>query len=847
MAELYQSPTTIQGCSEVYDPARGLVPPHAALLHRLQQFSPEELRLRQARIEKAAGEMGFHFSIRETNLREDTQAWKLDLIPRIVRSEEWDTLSAGLIQRARAFNAFLVDIFDEQRILRERVIPYEVVLGDSAYLRECFRLPVAENNYLLIGATDLVRTNDGRWHVSHNHYSTPVGISYILQHRRMLTQAMPELFQEFPVQPISSFSTQLVESLAALSPQPNPHIVLLSRADSNEGYFEESFLARRMGIALVRPADLLVRDSQVFLRTVAGLERIDVIYRRTGSGSIDPIAFDSAGFRGVPGLVNCVRKGTVAVSNALGCGLADSKALLRYSDSIIRFYLNQEPILPTLPTYHCSDRDQLEYVLQNLDAMVLKPVHRDRETPRLIASFERDMHTLLKKNPAEIVAQPATLTSTYPRLDGDQLIPASVYFRAFVLLGRNPYVMPGGLTRFSMEKEAQNQLGDNARGSKDTWILAAKKPKASLQPPSLRFVSRVRDFAVSSRVAEQLYWIGRYIERAENTARMLRVLEEARWDDLGAIGQGGVWPLWRAIALATGHEDVPETKAEMTDTLPLSRSLLLSGQDPASIRNCVRAAHNNAQSIREFITPEFWTVLNRLEERFLMAPEPKQVRRAQLRDFAQQVVDEISCLNGTAQRTMPHDDGWQFFKLGTFLERGICTITVLENVLPQAAALEALQPEENPDLTTLLRLLGSLDAYRREFRARAYANHVAELLWKNEETPSSLAFCSRNMIFTLESIVGQRDGWNNLPIVVSVRSLLDHLRSLNGAAMFPQPNLDSDNIVAKSASAHAQMQNRIEKQSALLREKLEKVHQLLEDAFFSHQEGLAPPSKTSAA
>jgi len=824
------------GVSEVWNDDHNLDPVIKPLLEQLSGFTSEDFETRQKRVEIAQTEIGIHFSIREPNVRENHLTWGLDLLPRIIRPAEWESLSAGLLQRCKAYNLFLADIFHEQRILRERVIPHEIVLGDPAYLRECFRLPVPRNHYIVAGAVDLVRTEAGKWMVSHNHYSAPTGISFILQHRRILTQVFPEIFESYNVQPISSFATQLVEALSALSDQPNPHIVLLNRAETNEDYFEESFLARRMGIAMVRPDDLLVRESNVYLKTVAGLEKIDVIYRRVGSASIDPIAFGFSGFLGIPGLVNCVRKGNVVIGNALGCGLADNKALLRYADRIIRFYLNEEPLLETIPTYHCSDPDQAEYVRQNLDKLVLKPVHRNRETARLLSDFDKDMHQLLKTNPAEVVAQPRVFPSLYPRLGYGRIAPSTVYLRAFTLMGDTPCVLPGGLTRASLEETPQDQMADEALGCKDTWVLSQSKRKGGASKSrDFQPITRMRQIAVSSRVAESLYWIGRYTERAENTSRMLRVLEEARWEELGTQTQASVWPLWQAVAASTGQMSLLEPDADRKEIVYLSRDLLLKPDQSGSAIRSIAAAYNNAQAIREFITPEFWTVLNRLHLRMQKIGETRPSRRPPLTDVAQMVVDEIACLNGTAQRTMPHDDGWQFFKIGNYLERAICTVSVLEIVLPKAAALDSNQLEENPDLTTLLRLLGSLDAYRREFRSRAYSILVAELLWKNEETPSSVACCCRNLVFIFENILKGRPSRNEVPVNVAVRSVLDHLRSFSCRNMFPSLTVDADNVKPHTPASAEAMRTRIERQSANLKTKLERIHLLVEDAFFSHQ------------
>jgi uncharacterized circularly permuted ATP-grasp superfamily protein len=297
------------------------------------------------------------------------------LLPRVIAAHEWALLERGLIQRARAFNAYIADIYGPQRILHDRGVPHEIVLSDPAFHRQLIGLPIRDNLYAPLVAVDLVRDAAGGWQVLENHFSTPFGIAYVLQSRRMLAQAFPELFATVDVAPVAPFAAQLAELLRTRSPRPNPHAVLLCRGEDNQSYFEESFLARSLGIAMVQPGDLLVRESRVFLKTIRGLEQVDVIYRRIESSSIDPIAFGQSRFQGVPGLVNCVRKGTVAIVNAIGSGVADNRAILRYSDQIILYYLREKPLLKTVPTFTCRDVDQAAHVRHNLASMVLKPIH----------------------------------------------------------------------------------------------------------------------------------------------------------------------------------------------------------------------------------------------------------------------------------------------------------------------------------------------------------------------------------------------------------------------------------------------------------------------------------------
>jgi len=806
----------------------------------LCQFSPSDLRARQSRIQTLSSEIGLSTHRKEMPGLDETR-WQLDLLPRIIDPEEWAALERGLIQRARAFGLFVADVYGEQRVLQDRVVPPEIVFDDPAFLWECLGLPSQRGNGLVSGAVDLVRDKAGRWFATQNHFSTPVGASFAIQYRRTLTQAFPEIFQSANIRPVSSFSTDLVEALSALSPESAPHVVMLALGGSHDAWFEESFLARRMGVAMVKPADLLVRGDRVFLKTIAGLEKIDVIYRRVESASLDPIAFGSRGSRGVPGLVNCVRKGTVTIANALGSGVADNKALLPYSDFIIRYYLQEEPLLRTVTTYHCADRDQREYVRDHLDEILLKPIHREREVQGLLqrgqsVEYREQMLQLLSDRPDLVVAQPYVDASTLPRFENGRFVTRPAYLRAFITLGDSPVVMPGGLTRQALDNDPNTRIADLVGGAKDTWIPMGASASTSRRSIRRRATSeKIREFRIGSRVAESLYWMGRYGERAEHTARMVRVMEEVGWSQLNRRDKLNIWPLWQAIAASTGKEDILKITTPPAQITSLSSRLVIDKDDPASLFNCIHQAHANAAEIREFITPEVWIIYNRFVQTLdRNAPEDALSLRGRTLDLCQNTIDECACLYGTFARTMPHDDGWQFYRLGILLERAISTTTVLDIVL--ASALEHADPASptDPDLTILLRLLGSLDAYQREYRSRTLMAPVAELLWKNSETPSSVAFCLRHAAIALgELLTGMRTEYRK-PLL-HTEKIRQTLQAVRTASLFPDSAIETDLPAAESLGKIDLMRLRFRKNSRRLAAQLALLHEEIEDTFLSHQ------------
>ncbi|MGE9296160.1 MAG: circularly permuted type 2 ATP-grasp protein, partial [Puniceicoccales bacterium] len=761
--------------------------------------------------------------------------WRLDLFPRVLSVEDWDIITRGVIQRAQAFDAYIADLYSEQKILSERVIPFDLPLRDPVFQRAFSGIQKPGARNCLVGAFDLVRMPDGQWQVLENQLATPVGISYILQNRRLLAQAFPELFATMDVAPVASFSTYLAEALRAQSPRRNPNVVLLTRGETNQSFFEESFLARHMGVAVVRPGDLLVRDSRVYLKTIRGLERVDVIYRRIESASVDPIATPGPGFSGIPGLVNVVRKGNVAVVNSLGSGVADNRAILRYSDRIIGYYTGCKAILPTAETFHMSDPDQREHVASHREDFIFKPVQDHAYLRRYLGwngalDSNAEVDRFARQHPEHCVAQHVLAPSQLPRYASSRFAPHTVFMRAFFILGKEPVVLPGGLTRQTSGRHRSGRLTISAEGMKDTWAPAAAVIERDI-PARNEFVGE--RVSIGSRTAEALYWAGRYLNRAETTARHFFTLENLRWDQLGWADQGAYWPLMQAVAAATGDTKLAQRKSPPRDLFQFSHRLVLDPNEAASVNASIRMAQSNLGSVRGAISPECWQTLRELVI-VLDGKSRAKATRSLLREVSEEVVGEVARFHGVAERTMLHDDGWQFFRIGGFLERAAGALYLLEVALPRAAEAYRAEDEESTDLISLLRLCGSLDAYRREYRTRAYLDRVARLLLLSRNNPSSVNFCLRNLRYSLGtlSITGERKVGGG--ILAAVDALIGYLEALPIEAMFPSPvpELDAAGVTPPPFEIDAKA---ITKQLNAITQQIENLHEKIEDVFFSHQ------------
>jgi uncharacterized circularly permuted ATP-grasp superfamily protein len=402
-----------------------------------------------------------------------------DMLPRIITAAEWAKVERGLTQRITALNLFLKDIYNEGRILKDGIVPRELVYSCPQYRRQMMGLQVPRNVYIAVCGTDLIRLENGDFVVLEDNLRVPSGVSYMLTNRRVMKRIFPQLFRTYNVKPIEQYTQLLLSTLRSLAPEgrPEPNIVLLSPGVFNSAYFEHAYLARQMGIELVEGRDLVVHDNVCYMRTTSGLRRVDVIYRRVDDDFIDPLAFRPDSILGVAGLFNAYRAGNVTLANAFGTGVADDKALYAYVPSIIKYYLGEDEILQNVKTFLCSIEKERKYVLANLDKLVVKAVGESGGYGMLIGTQatpkEREAFAeKIKANPRNYIAQPTISFSRAPCLIGDELEPRHVDLRPYVLYGDKVTIVPGGLTRVALKRGSLVVNSSQGGGSKDTWVLS---------------------------------------------------------------------------------------------------------------------------------------------------------------------------------------------------------------------------------------------------------------------------------------------------------------------------------------------------------------------------------------
>ena len=399
-----------------------------------------------------------------------------DSIPRIIPAQEWQHLDKGIRQRVTALNAFLHDIYHDQRILKAGVIPAAQILTNAQY-KPCMQgVDLHRNTYVHITGVDIIRNSDGDYYVLEDNLRTPSGVSYMLENRKMMMRLFPELFHNQPIAPVERYPALLLQTLRESSPVDNPCVVVMTPGRFNSAYFEHSFLAQQMGVELVESADLVVKDGQVLMRTTTGLKRVDVIYRRIDDDYLDPLAFNPDSLIGVPGLLSVYRAGGVVLANAIGTGVADDKSIYPYVPEMIRFYLGEEPILNNVPTWQCREPDALTYVLAHLEELVVKEVHGAGGYGMLIgpcASREElaRFRELLKARPDNYIAQPTLSLSTCPTFVEAGIAPRHIDLRPFVLTGQELRLVPGGLTRVALTEGSLVVNSSQGGGTKDTWVM----------------------------------------------------------------------------------------------------------------------------------------------------------------------------------------------------------------------------------------------------------------------------------------------------------------------------------------------------------------------------------------
>ena len=462
---------------EMFEPKGSSRSQYDALYQRVLDLTQEELKHRQQEADLSFLHQGITFTVYGRN--EGTERiFPYDLLPRIITANEWATIERGLTQRITALNLFLQDIYHDQRIIRDGIIPPKLIFTSQHFRREMRGLRVRRDLYVSVCGTDLIRVPNGDFVVLEDNLRVPSGVSYMLSNRQVSKLVFPRLFSNYGVRPVENYGRALLSTLQHLAPdnRPEPTIIVLTPGVYNSAYFEHAFLARQMGLELVEGRDLVVHDNMVYMRTTKGLRQVDVIYRRIDDDFIDPLAFRPDSMLGVPGLFNAYRSGNVALANAIGTGVADDKAFYYYVPKVIKYYLGEDPIINNVETYILTDEKQRNYVLANLKSLVVKAVGESGGYGMLIgphstAEQREEFKRRIIANPRNYIAQPTLALSTAPCFVEGEVEARHVDLRPYILCGEKVTIVPGGLTRVALQRGSLVVNSSQGGGSKDTWVL----------------------------------------------------------------------------------------------------------------------------------------------------------------------------------------------------------------------------------------------------------------------------------------------------------------------------------------------------------------------------------------
>lgn len=460
---------------EMFDEKLNIKPHYKLFKKHLDKIGRRKLNLLQHSTDRAQLSLGMTFNVYSDNQGIE-RILHLDIIPRIIDSSEWAFLEKGLKQRILALNMFIDDLYHDQKILKDKIIPEDLVLSSSTYLEQCKGLNPPNKVWCHITGTDIIRGGDGNYYVLEDNLRCPSGVSYMLENREILKRTFPELFEKLHVRPVYDYSHNLRDMLESLWPHSKVNVVVLTPGMYNSAYFEHSYLAQQMGAELVEGKDLLVKDDHVYMITTRGLEPVHVIYRRVDDDFIDPLVFRKDSLLGTPGLFEAYRKGNVVLVNAPGTGVADDKAVYAYIPKIIKYYMGEDMLLPNVPTYICAEKQDLQYVIENIDKLVVKQTDASGGYgmligPKATKAEHKEFIEKIKKNPRNYIAQPTINLSRVPTLTDEGIEGRHVDLRPYILYGKEIKIIPGALTRVALKKGSLVVNSSQGGGSKDTWVL----------------------------------------------------------------------------------------------------------------------------------------------------------------------------------------------------------------------------------------------------------------------------------------------------------------------------------------------------------------------------------------
>ncbi len=740
-----------------------LKPEWKIILGNLNILGLNEIQQRTKDLQKQLLENGVTYNVYDGHLALQ-RSWNLDPIPWILNANEWKTIERGLIQRAEVLNFILKDLYGKKELLKSGLIPHELIYCHKGFLRQCDNISFGNEYPLALYGADIARGPDGRMWMVNDRTQAPSGMGYALENRSAMIQVLPELFNSQRIRKIADFFQTYYHSLCQLAPnqKENPRIAMLTPGEKNETYFEHAFLADYIGVNLVQGSDLLVKDSCVWIKTIHGLEQIDIIVRRVDDIFCDPLEFRPDSKLGVPGLLEAVRKGNVVLANPLGSGILENPGLIPFLGTIYRTYFNQDLILPTVATWWCGQPKELSYVLTNLDTLLVKKIDRYTGSPTIIPSLlgKQDLADLIAKikhEPYLYVGQEKVNFSAVPSLVNNELESRFAVLRGFAIGSRSGYsIMPGGLTRSSPEKDrfiVSNQAGGI---SKDTWVVAEPEQPSTALKSFIGKQNPLLNESLTSRMAENLFWSGRYSERVLATLRLLKVavnytMENSGGDYFTVVNERllcALTELTMTYPGFVGDGEKVNTIDPQAEIFDLCQNDNRIGGLAFNLRNLIQSI----QSVGGFLSNDARRMVENLKDNCSTLRKLKPTGYLNLGGALDKTYNSLVSLLGFITESMPREQGWLMFQTGRKIERSYLIATLVNSTL----IYKDTDQVQVQILEAVLKSNQLISTYRFKFRSYLNLEHAIDLLLFDENNPRSISYQLQKLIVYLDHLSGSQ-------------------------------------------------------------------------------------------
>jgi len=753
------------------------------LLANVESLGTAELKNRQQELLKLLQENGVTYNVYgDTNGL--NRPWLLDTIPLVISAAEWRGVERGMKQRAYVLNKVLDDLYGERTLLKKGIIPPELIYAHPGFLRPCDKIKLPGEFQLPLYAADLSRGPDGKVWVVKDRAQAPSGMGYALENRSALSRVLPELFQQHQVAKLGGFFNSMMQALIQIAPQgkENPRIVLLTPGPRNETYFEHAFLASYLGITLVQGEDLIMRDSFVWIKTVEGLEKVDIILRRVDDTFCDPLELREESQLGIPGLLQAIRKGNVAVANPLGSSILENVGLMAFLHGAFRYFLNEDPIIPTIATWWCGQKKEMEYVIDQVDRLVIKNIDRTSSFKTVMGSqlSKAEKEELIRKirfEPFLYVGQEEVKFSTAPVFTKDKLDPRHSVLRSYLVANKGGYeMMRGGLTRCSPDPGSFLVSNQDGGISKDTWVEASYRSEAAMvhQAPDMK-----RKAVLPSRAAENLFWVGRYTQRVVRTSRFIRIV--LRTLTQKGVSSGNDSESLKALLRTVTHLTdtypgfVEEAEEELKNPLTEIHQLICNEEKPGSIlftlSNLLRAMY----AARDRWTVDSWRIIDEIEnvKRRIATLEPSGIRHALT--LLDQLTGGLLSFSEMTRQSMYRSDGRTMYRMGQLIEEILMELAQFKSILTE-------EYEESTEFQLLEALLLSnqnLSSYRSVYRTSLDVAPAIDLLFLNSQNPTSVLSQMEGLLKYSRLLAQKEGGSNDNEISRLVFESYSHVRLMN--------------------------------------------------------------------